>query len=406
MTAVITGVGVVSAFGLTRADFDAGLRAGAAAVGPIRWFDASTFPVTVAGEVPLPTAPPSEGTRDRKAVFATMAAAEAWAQAGCGPAEQRAPLVIALGLEQAFLEDFAPMIEPDRIAWARAATAAGDRALAFRAPVDTAARAVRRALGLRGPTVVNVSACAAGALAVAHAAQLIARGRADVIVCGGSDSMVNPLGIGGMARLGAPSPRNAPDACRPFDRDRDGLVIGEGAAMFVVERADRARARGARALAAIVGWGATQDAYRATAPRPDGSAAAAAIARAIARAGIAPADVGYVNAHGTGTPLNDPAEARALATVFGPALARTPVSSIKGAIGHLMAAAGAIELAACVAALTDGSLPGTAHHQTLDPECPLDVIGPTPRRVQVEHAVSNSFGFGGHNASLVLRRCP
>ena len=335
-----------------------------------------------------------------------MAAAEAWAHAGCGDAERHAPLVIALGLEEAFLDDFAPLVLPDRLAWEHAAAAAGDRSLVFRAPVDTAARAVRAALGLRGATMIDVSACAAGALAIARAAQLIARGRADIVVCGGADSMVNPLGLGGMARLGAPSPRAAADACRPFDRDRDGLAIGEGAAMFVVEHVDRARARGAKPLAAIVGWGATQDAYRATAPRPDGSAAAAALAAALARANLAPADIGYVNAHGTGTPLNDPAEAAALATVFGPALARTPVSSIKGAIGHLMAAAGAVELAACVVALTDDVLPGTAHHRHLDPACPLDVIGPTPRRAAVEHTLSSSFGFGGHNAAVVLRRAP
>ncbi|MCE9572564.1 MAG: hypothetical protein K8W52_05360 [Deltaproteobacteria bacterium] len=275
----------------------------------------------------------------------------------------------------------------------------------FRSPVDTAARAVRRALGLRGPTTINVSACAAGALAVAEAASLVARG-ARAVVCGGADSMVNPLGIGGMARLGAPSPRAAPDACRPFDRDRDGLAIGEGAAMFIVEDLASARARGARPLAAITGWGATQDAYRATAPRPDGSAAAAAIARALTRAGLAPEAIGYVNAHGTGTPLNDPAECCALATVFGAHVAKLPVSSIKGAIGHLMAAAGAIELAACVLALTESLLPGTAHLRHRDPACDVDVIGPSPRRAYVEHTLSNSFGFGGQNASVILRRMP
>jgi 3-oxoacyl-[acyl-carrier-protein] synthase II len=213
--------------------------------------------------------------------------------------------------------------------------------------------------------------------------------------------MVNPLGIGGMSRIGAPSPRAARDACRPFDRRRDGLAIGEGAAMFVVEAEPRARARGARVLARVLGWGSTQDAHRATAPRPDGSCARAAIERALRRARLSPGDVGYINAHGTGTPLNDPAEARAIRAAIGD---HAPVSSIKGALGHWMAASGAVELAACLLAFERDLLPGTAHLAELDPDCDLDVIGPAPRRARVDVVVSNSFGFGGQNASVVLGR--
>ena len=209
----------------------------------------------------------------------------------------------------------------------------------------------------------------------------------------------------GMARLGAPSPRNEPDACRPFDRRRDGLAIGEGAAIFVVEAAECARARGARPLAEVMGWGSTQDAYRATAPRPDGLAAARAMQRALERARLSPEDIGYINAHGTGTPLNDPAEVCAIRVAFGAAAERVPVSSIKGAVGHLMAASGAIEIAACLLALERDILPGTAHHRERDPECDLDIIGETPRRCRVDHVLSNSFGFGGQNASVVLGRC-
>jgi 3-oxoacyl-[acyl-carrier-protein] synthase II len=215
--------------------------------------------------------------------------------------------------------------------------------------------------------------------------------------------MVNPLGLGGMWRLGAPSPRNELDACRPFDRARDGLVIGEGAAMFVVESAERARARGARPLAAILGWGSTQDAYRVTAPRPDGAAACAAIRRALGRAKLPAEAIGYINAHGTGTPLNDPAECRAIHGALGPHAERVAVSSIKGAIGHLMAASGAIEIAASLLAL-DRLLPGTAHHRDRDPECNVDVIGPAPRPGGVEVALSSSFGFGGQNAAVLLGR--
>jgi 3-oxoacyl-[acyl-carrier-protein] synthase II len=419
VTAVITGAGVVSAFGVgTRALLD-GLAAGASAISRIRSFDASSFPTHVAGEVPVPRVDPgwladalgdhalvaelgtSGALRDRKIAWGLLAAAEAWRSAGCDTGDRDASLVLGLGLEQAFLDDFGPIYERRRVAWERAATVPGVR---FRSPVDLTARAVHGLLGLRGPTVVNASACAAGTLAVAHAASLIERAAADIVVCGAADSMVNPLGLGGMCRLGAPSPRDELDACRPFDRRRDGLVIGEGAAVFVVEAAGRAAARGARVLATVLGWGSTQDGYRATAPRPDGAAARAAMARAIARSGRPPQEIGYINAHGTGTPLNDPAECKAIHGAFGAHAERVAVSSIKGAVGHLMAASGAIELAASLLAFDRDLLPGTAHHGECDSECNVDVIGPTPRRARVGALLSNSFGFGGQNASIVLGR--
>jgi 3-oxoacyl-(acyl-carrier-protein) synthase len=418
MTAVITGVGVVSAFGVGTPAFHGALAEGKSGVGPIRSFDASAFPVRVAGEVPVvrPDAAwlgprigddalaaelEAQGAlRDRKVAFGLVAAAEAWARAGCGDAERDASLSIALGLEVAFLEDLAPIFDGKALAWDREVAAPQVR---FRSPVDLAARAIRRLLALRGPAIVNASACAAGALAVAHAAQMIERGAASIVVCGAADAMVNPLGLGGMWRLGAPSPRNELDACRPFDRTRDGLVIGEGAAMFVVEAAERARARGARPLAAILGWGSTQDAYRVTAPRPDGAAACAAIRRALGRAKLPAEAIGYINAHGTGTPLNDPAECRAIHGALGQHAERVAVSSIKGAVGHLMAASGAIEIAASLLAL-DRLLPGTAHHRDRDPECNVDVIGPAPRPGGVEVALSSSFGFGGQNAAVLLGR--
>jgi 3-oxoacyl-[acyl-carrier-protein] synthase II len=415
VTAVITGVGVVSAFGIgTRALFD-GLAAGASGISRIRNFDASTFPTHVAGEVPVPHVDgawlgdalhrpdlasalgASGALRDRKIAWGLLAAREAAAQAGD---VRDAALVLALGLEQAFLEDFAPIYGDGQIAWEREA----GTGVRFRSPVDLTARAVHELLDLRGPITVNASACAAGALAVAHAASLIERGAQDVVVCGAADSMVNPLGLGGMCRLGAPSPRDELDACRPFDRRRDGLVIGEGAAVFVVEHADRARARGARVLAEIRGWGSTQDGYRATAPRPDGAAAQRAMEKAIAKTGR-PADaIGYINAHGTGTPLNDPAECTAIHGAFGAHAERVAVSSIKGAVGHLMAASGAIEIAASLLAFERDLLPGTANHQERDRECNVDVIGEAPRSARVDAVLSSSFGFGGQNASVVLGR--
>jgi len=402
--AVLTGVGVVSAFGVGARAFFRGLAEGRSAVGPIRSFDARTFPVQVAAEVPEP--PAAEGVRDRKLAFGLAAAREAWRDAGCGDAERDAALVVAVGLEQALLEDFAPLMRDGRIAWDVSPAARGPaapRAL-FRAPIDQAVTVLADRLGLRGAVIQHVSACAAGTLAVAHAAALIERGEIDVALAGAFDSMINPLGIGGMARLGAPSPRPAPDACRPFDRRRDGLVVGEGAAMFVVERASRALARGARPLARILGWGSTQDGYRVTTPRPDGQQAARAMSLALARARLPAEAIGYINAHGTGTPLNDPAEARAIHLALGAHAARVPVSSIKGAVGHLMAASGAIEIAACLLPFSHDLLPGTAHHEQPDPACALDVIGPRPVAARVEVVRSNSFGFGGQNATILLGR--
>jgi 3-oxoacyl-[acyl-carrier-protein] synthase II len=399
-TAVITGVGVVSAFGIGAGPFFGGLAEGRSGIGRISAFDASTFPTRVGGEAPTIAV-----ARDRKVGFGLAAAQEAWTHARCGDAERSASLVIALGLEQAFLEDFGPIFEPGRadgaIRWERASTEPG---IQFRAPVDLTARWITEQLGLRGPRIINASACAAGALAVAQGAAMIARGDTDIVLCGAADSMLNPLGLGGMCRLGAPSPRDELDACRPFDRSRDGLVIGEGAAMFVVEDAARAEARGARVLGRIVGWGSTQDAYRVTAPRPDGAAAARAMSRALQRAALPPDAIGYINAHGTGTPLNDPAECKAIHTTLGAHAERVAVSSIKGAVGHLMAASGALEIAACLLPFERDLLPGTANHRERDPECNVDVIGEAPRPARVDYVLSNSFGFGGQNASVVLGR--
>jgi 3-oxoacyl-(acyl-carrier-protein) synthase len=216
--------------------------------------------------------------------------------------------------------------------------------------------------------------------------------------------MVEAFGLGGITRLGAPSPRNEPDCCRPFDRRRDGTVMGEGAAMLVVESEERAYRRGVKPLARVLGWGSTQDAHRLTAPRPDGVPARRAMERALLRASLRPQEVGYVNAHGTGTPLNDVAEARAIRAALGAHGAHVPVSSIKGAVGHLMAASGALEIAACLLAFERDLLPGTRNWREPDPECALSVVGQQPLARRVDVVLSNSFGFGGQNASVILGR--
>lgn len=419
--AVITGVGAVSSFGIGFPALLTGLAAGARAIRPLTCFDASALAARVAGQVPVDTLdgawlaahlPPTlhaaaarwielGALRDRKVGFALVAAAEAWHQAS-PPASRRIPLVLASGLERALIQDFAPVLQAGRIDWALDARRAGPL-VRNRASVDLAARAVADVLGL-DRTTVHVSACAAGALAVAHGAALVERG-APVVVCGSTDSMLDPIGVGGMITLGTTSPRGTElDACRPFDRRRDGLVLGEGAAVFVVEDEAHARARGARPLARVLGWGASQDAYKPSAPNPDGVVSAIAMSRALARAGVAPDRLGYINAHGTGTPLNDVAEIRAIRRALGAAAEGVPISSIKGAIGHLMAASGAIELAASLLAFTHDRLPGTANLRERDPECDLDVIGEAPRDARVETVLSSSFGFGGQNAVVVLGR--
>ncbi|MCK6590069.1 MAG: beta-ketoacyl-[acyl-carrier-protein] synthase family protein [Polyangiaceae bacterium] len=430
--AVITGLGVTSAFGIGARAFFGALEEGRSAVGPICAFDASAFPVRVAGEVPVQKirsdwlakqatelgdrearsalfeAWERDGMlRDRKIGLGVLAALEAWAGAGLAPSNSDVFSIIAVGLEIGFLDDLAAIYRADgqgRFDWDAERSAPLPR-VRLRSPVNLPAECIHRALGLTGPLAIEVSACAAGALVIARGASLIERGAADVVLAGATDSMVNPMAMGAFWKLGAPSPRAAPDACRPFDRRRDGLAIGEGAAMFILEREDRARARGATPLARVIGWGSTQDAYRATAPRPDGERAREAIARAIRRAGIDPAQIDYINAHGTGTPLNDPAEVKAIRGALGEAAERVPVSSIKGSIGHLMAASGAIELASCLLPLGRGIIPGTAHHKERDPECDLDIVGESPRRADVRIALSNSFGFGGQNAAVIIERC-
>lgn len=382
---VITGIGVVSPFGVGLEALAGGLRAESVPVGPVTAFDASTLATRVVAEVP---AGPSALTHDRKISFAVQAGREAARAAQLAPG-QPAWTHLGLGLEVAFLPAFDSVLHEEGFEWAR-----GER---LRSQVDDAARAVREALAVNGPMSVNVSACAAGAMAIAEAAELVRRGDAEVVITGGADSMINPLGLGGMTRLGAPSPDDSPNACRPFDRSRNGLVMGEGAAIFVVESEESALRRGVPILARLLGAGTSQDGYRVTAPRPDGERAAAAVRAALVAANVDRVD--WVCAHGTGTPLNDPAEVSALNT----ALPGVPISSIKGATGHLMAAAGALEAAACVVALRDRFIPGTANLETVDPECGTCVVArPTPADLRV--VASTSFGFGGQNCCVLLGR--
>jgi 3-oxoacyl-[acyl-carrier-protein] synthase II len=261
--------------------------------------------------------------------------------------------------------------------------------------------------GVRGPNIAVVGACAAGGLAFYDAFHLLRRGEVQAALCGGAESVMMPLSFSTLGRLGALSKRNdAPEkASRPFDRDRDGFVFGEGAAALLLELESHARRRGARIYAELAGVGLTADAYHPTAPEPTGESAARAIQQALRVAGVAPAEVDYVCAHGTGTPLNDVAETKALKRALGAAAYRAAVSSPKSMVGHTLGAAGALSALTCVLAIQRGVVPPTANLDHPDPECDLDYVPWTPRARTVRVALANAFGFGGQNATVVFRAC-
>ena len=270
---------------------------------------------------------------------------------------------------------------------------------------NTAAGAVAIATGARGPNLTVNTACAAGASAIGTALQLLRSGAADVVLAGGVEAGITPLSVAAFANMGALSKNDDPTtASRPFDVDRDGFVMGEGAAVLVLERADHAAARGASPLGRVAGYGASADAHHATAPPEDGAGAVLAMRRALADAGLDAETIDHVNAHGTSTPLNDAAESRALRTVLGRHTDEVAVTSTKGVTGHLLGAAGAVEAVIALQVLREGLVPPTAGLRTQDPAIHLDVVAGEPRAVDVGAVLSNSFGFGGQNAALVLTR--
>lgn len=405
---VITGVGVLSAAGRGLGALSTALRADAPCWSPIT----STLPVPRAAkvQVPLPPwdAPDGPFPDDRKAVLALVALEDALIDAGLAEGIPYGPgrrgVFLGTGLSSVTPAELAEDVYPhltadqrfDRPAMAR--DLAADRAAPRRHLPARVTAAVAARVGAEGPTGTNFSACAAAAQAIAEGLWALRRGEVDLAVVGGHDSMIHPLGLLSFVVLGALSP----GFCRPFDRGRDGFMIGEGAATFVLERLGDARARGARPRAVLLGAGTSADAWNATAPHPEGAGAELSMRRALRDGGLSADDVQYVNCHGTGTPLGDEAETRAVARVFGD---RVPVSSIKGAIGHTIAAAGALECAACVAALEGGFLPGTVGLDELDPEIAVPVVqAARPAALQV--VLSNSFGFGGQNCSLLLGAAP
>jgi 3-oxoacyl-[acyl-carrier-protein] synthase II len=260
--------------------------------------------------------------------------------------------------------------------------------------------------GARGPALNCLTACAASTQAIGEATEILRRGDADVMIGGGAHSMIHPFGVTGFNRLTALSTanENPSRASRPFDAQRGGFVLGEGAGMVILETLDHATARNAPILAEVVGYGSTADAFRITDQHPEGEGAIAAMKEALADAGLTPGDIHYINAHGTGTRENDGNETGAIKAVFGPSARCCPVSSIKSMMGHLIAAAGAVELICCVLAIRDGILPPTMNLENFDPECDLDYVPNKARKAKVDVAMSNSFGFGGQNDTIIVRR--
>lgn len=403
--AVVTGIGLLTPLGADAAGFFEAVCAGRSGLRR----PAHTHPLAGILEVagfapdvdPATVLPPAEARRvDRFVVLAMAAADAALADAGIAVGQDADPARTAVVLANAF--GGLAMFEAEALAReASGHTAVSPYLLAGMLPnMATARIAIKH--GVRGYSSTISTACASGAYGVAEALRLIRDGLADVVVCGGAEAPLLPTAATTFrnSRALAAGWADPAEASRPFDRRRNGFVLGEGAGVLVVERAEHAAARGRPAYAEVAGWGVATDAYHPTAPRADGTGAATAMRLALADAGLAPADVGYVNAHGTGTKRGDAAEALAIRAVFG---AHTPaVSSVKGVTGHLLAAAGAVEAAATALALRRGVLPPTHNLDDPDPECDLDHVRKAPRETATGVALSNSFAFGGHNVSLAL----
>jgi 3-oxoacyl-[acyl-carrier-protein] synthase II len=418
---VVTGLGAVSPYGVGVAALRDGLLAGRATAARITRFDPTGYATQIACEV-RDFDPFAHLHRklvrqvDPFAQYALVAAQEALHQAGllddegATTTDARVPLtgdvdphragaVIASGIGglQEMTEQHGRLLDqgPDRVR----------PYLAIAMPLNMGGGQVAIRHGLQGPSYSVVSACASGGDAIGSALDLIRAGRADVVVTGGSEAAINPLTIAGFAAAGALSRRNdEPEAAsRPFDVDRDGFVSGEGAGVLVLERASHASARGAKVLAELAGYGVSNDAHHPTQPSPDGGGAVRALRMALDDAGLAPEDIDHINAHGTSTPPNDPAEAAAIRAVFGSAADAIAVTSTKSAIGHLLGAAGGIEAVATVLAILDRAVAPTLNLDRQDPDCDLDVVHGASRELTIGAALSNSFGFGGHNAVLAFR---
>jgi len=402
----VTGIGMITAVGLSRQETWNNLISGTSGIAPITAFDTEGYKVTFAGEAtgfdPSVAMDPKEARKaDRFAQLAFCASAEAMAQADPGDIDPaRAGVVIGSGIGGmiTFEEQHAKLME-------RGPTRVSPMFIPMMI-ADMASGLVSIRFGYRGPNFATVSACASGGHALAMAFELIAGGVADVMISGGSEACVSPMAMAGFASMKALSTRNGDpaSASRPFDAERDGFVLGEGAGIMVLEDWDRARNRGAEIIAEMAGVGMTADAFHMTQPDNEGNGCREAMRLAIQASGLAPTDIGYINAHGTSTPFNDKIESKAIGDLFGDHAANLLVSSTKSMTGHTLGAAGGVEAAITALALQHGILPPTINYQTPDPECSLNYCANVSVERRVDAALSTSLGFGGHNVSLCMKR--
>lgn len=403
---VVTGMGALTPVGNDVTTTWENLKAGHSGVGRITLFDASNLTTQIASEVkgfdPKQHFDVKDARRlERFVQLAVVAAREAIADAHLDINEQNnenIAVVIGSGVGGALsVPDQAKILE----------TRGPRRVSPFFIPmilVDTAPAQVAIEFGIKGPNMAVVSACATGANALGEAAEMIKRGDVDVVICGGTEACLAPLAFAGFNNMGAISTRNdEPEkACRPFDATRDGFVLGEGAGILVMENAEHARARGAKIYGELIGYGTSADAHHVAAPDAEGEGIGRAMQWALKRARIDPAQVDYINAHGTGTKLNDAIETNAIKQVFGEAAYNIPVSSTKSMIGHTLGSAGAIESIICLKAIQEGLLPPTINYSTPDPACDLDYVPNIARAKRIDIALSNSIGLGGHNACVIF----
>ncbi|MCJ7514640.1 MAG: beta-ketoacyl-ACP synthase II [Dehalococcoidia bacterium] len=402
---VVTGYGAITPLGLNAEDTWRNLVAGISGVGYISLFNTTDYKVKIGAEVkdfnPIDYIDPATARHtDRFAQFALAASLQAIRSAGLTVDESNrydAGIVVGSGIGG--LDSLTQQVQTLN-------TRGPTRVSPHLVPMmiaDSASAQVSIKTGIRGPNFSLISACATGTDVIGIAYKMVKWGEVKVMVVGGADAAVTPIGLAGFAQAGALSRNSEPQkASRPFDKERDGFVVGEGGAALILESLDYARARGANILAEVVGYGATSDAFHVTAPLENGEAAARAIELALA--GIDRDEVGYINAHGTSTPLNDVSETRAIKKAFGDGAYKIPVSSIKSMLGHMMGAAGTIEAITCCQVINKGIIPPTINLEHPDPECDLDYVPNAARSADVHIALSNSFGFGGHNSVIAIAR--
>src|SRR5258708_7836153 len=405
---VVTGLGCVSPLGLNVSETWAALLAGKSGAGPITRFDASHHKTKFAAEVkgfdPVAIFGQREARKmDRFTQFAIASAEEALPSSGLKITEanrDRVGILIGTGIGgiTTMMENYETYKErgPERVS-------------PFLIPMmisDSAAGTLAIRLGARGVNMSLATACATGTNALGEAASMIRRGTVDAMIVGSSEAAIMPLAMAGMNVMTALSTRNSdPErASRPFDKDRDGFLMGEGAGVLILESLEAAQMRGAKILCEFTGYGASDDAYHISAPAENGAGAALSMTLALQDAGLEVTDIDYINAHGTSTPLNDKSEPAAIKTVFGEQEYQVAISSTKSMTGPLLGASGSLEAVFCARILNENILPATINYATPDPDCDLDYIPNTPRKASPRHVMSNSFGFGGHNATLILSR--